>query len=127
MILLNEKVYSFYLLLLILLTLLSCTALSPTPEPGYDTEFIGTIYNACDGTCACSGKTLDFYIDYILIATIMSGCNSTTVVTPEEHTFTVLETETQDLLEFFTLYILPFDWSWWYGCEDGTHPYSNLY
>ena len=109
-----KRYMTFILCLLLILIITSCTP--PTPsEPVY----WGKLYNACDGTCGCSGWTLDFYIDNVFIATIKPGKNYSTAVTAGWHIFKVRHNQ-----EVITESVLSINvteaWLYVFGCEDGT-------
>ena len=90
-----------------------------------ETYYRGRLYNSNDGSCTVTGEAMDFYIDGEFIATINSGENVSTSQTAGEHTFRVLLTSTQEVLE--PGYIWEIAWEgWWYayGCSDGTYPRS---
>jgi len=110
-----KKYIIFIFCLLLLLTLTQCTPAIPS--------YWGKLYNSNDGNCTNAGEALDFYIDGVFNATINSGENLSIKLTAGEHTFKVLLTETQEVLESgykFEIY----DEGWWYrhGCYDGTYP-----
>ena len=112
-----KRYMTFILCLLLILIITSCAPTVPS-EPVY----WGKLYNACDGTCECSGMTRDFYIDNVFIATIKAGENYSTQLTAGWHTFSVyyngewLNAPGYDIEVIGT--------GWWYvnGCEDGTWP-----
>ena len=86
------------------------------------TKYWGKLYNACDGTCSYTGEALDFYIDGAFIATINSGENLSIELAAGEHTFRVLLTKTQEVLEPGYKFEISEGWWYWWGCYNGTHP-----
>jgi len=100
---------------LLLLTLTQCTPAIPS--------YWGKLYNSNDGNCSIAGEALDFYIDGVFNATINSGENLSIKLTMGEHTFRVLVTKTQEVLESGYKYEINHE-EWWYayGCNDGTYP-----
>jgi hypothetical protein len=112
------KKYVIYILTLVfILGLTVCST-----EDG-ETKYAGRLYNSNDGTCLIAGEALDFYIDGKFIATINSGENISHALTAGEHTFRVLLTSTQGVLEpGYRFEILDEGWWFKYGCEDGTFP-----
>jgi len=86
-------------------------------------SYWGKLYNSNDGTCTVKGEALDFYIDGVFHATINSGENLSVKLTEGEHTFRVLLTKTQEVLESGYKFEINGD-EWWfsYGCNDGTYP-----
>ena len=112
-----KRYITFILCLLLILIITSCAPPIPSGP-----VYWGKLYNACDGTCGCSGWTLDFYIDNVFIATIKAGENYSTQLTAGWHTFSVyyngewLNAPGYDIEVIGT--------GWWYitGCEDGTGP-----
>jgi len=86
-----KKCIVFIFCLLSLLTLTQCTPAIPS--------YWGILYNANDGNCTSSGEALDFYIDGVFHATVNSGENLPVKLTAGEHTFRVLLTKTQEVLQ----------------------------
>jgi len=112
-----KRYITFILCLLLILIITSCTPPIPS-EP----EYWGTLYNACDGYCICSGWTLDFYIDNVFIATIKPGQNYSTTVTAGWHTFLVYHNQEYLNESIYSIDIIGNGWWYWFGCENGTHP-----
>ena len=112
-----KRYITFILCLLLILIITSCTPSIPSGP-----EYWGKLYNACDGTCGCSGWTLDFYIDNVFIATIKPGKNYSTAVTAGWRIFKVRHNQ-EVITESVTNTEITGD-GWWYaaGCEDGTYP-----
>jgi len=112
-----KRYVTFILCLLLILIITSCTPPIPSGP-----VYWGKLYNACDGTCGCSGWTLDFYIDNSFIATIKPGKNYSTAVTAGWHVFKVRHNQ-----EVITGSVVNSEITvdgWWYVCccEDGTYP-----
>ena len=112
-----KKYVVFIVCLLLILTLVSC---APTAPPVL--YYLGILYNTCDGTCNCSGWTLDFYIDGDFAATIEAGQNHSVVLEEGWHTFLVYHNQIV-IGDEFSMNIYSDGWYYWYGCvETGTHP-----
>jgi len=80
-------------------------------------------YNSNDGTCSYTGEALDFYIDGAFIATINSGESLSIELAAGEHTFRLLLTKTQEVLEpSYKFEITGEGWWYWWCCYNGTHP-----
>ena len=113
-----KRYITFILCLLLILIITSCTPPIPSGP-----EFWVKLYNACDGTCGCSGWTLDFYIDNVFIATIKAGKNYSTAVTAGWHKFSVRRNQEVISESVMNAEITGAGWFYVFGClEDGTYP-----
>lgn len=110
-----KRYITFILCLLLILIITSCAPPIPS-EP----EYWGKLYNACDGTCDCSGWTLDFYIDNVFIAVIEAGENYSTQLTAGWHTFSVYYNGEGLNAPGYDIEVIGTEWWYAYGCEDGT-------
>ena len=114
-----KRYITFILCLLLILIITSCTPPIPSGP-----VYWGKLYNACDGTCGCSGRSLKFYIDNFFIATIKAGKNYSTALTAGWHIFSVGHIYNQEVItaSITNTEITGDGWSYAAGCEDGTHP-----
>jgi len=112
-----EKVYNFYFLLIVNLNNNILRTANTVRA-----EYWVKLYNACDGTCGCSGWTLDFYIDNVFIATIKPGKNYSTAVTAGWRIFSVRHNQEVITASVMNAEITGEGWVYWFGCEDGTYP-----
>jgi len=110
-----KRYITFILCLLLILIITSCTPPIPSGP-----EYWVKLYNACDGTCGCSGWTLDFYIDNVFIATIKAGKNYSTAVTAGWHIFKVRHNQEVITESVTNAEITGDGWIYIFGCEDGT-------
>ena len=110
-----KRYITFILCLLLILIITSCTPSIPSGP-----EYWGKLYNACDGTCGCSGWTLDFYIDSVFIATIKPGKNYSTAVTAGLRIFEVRHNQEIITESVTNTEITGAGWGYIFGCEDGT-------
>ena len=111
----NEKYIICILILLLSITLVSCSS--------SQVKYWGMLYNSNDGTCSITGKSLDFYVDTKFRVTIEAGYSSMIKLAEGEHVFKVLLTETQEVLwDDYVMNITQNGWWFRYGCNDGTYP-----
>ena len=83
----------------------------------------GKIYNSNNGSCDIAGKSLDFYVDDVYVATIKSGKYVNFKLPAGQHYFTVTLANSDKILEDGYIMDVEDDgWWFWYGCEDGSHP-----
>ena len=106
-----KKYIIFIFCLLLILIITSCAPPIPSGP-----VYWGKLYNACYGTCGCSGLTLKFYIDNVFIATIKTGENYSTAVTAGWHTFLVYHNQEAENESIKTGEVTGDGWSYRYGC-----------
>jgi len=88
----------------------------------FEPQLPGTLYNSNDGTCAISGRSLDFYSDSEFLASVPAGDSAQVFESPGVHRFEAFLSDTGEKIAESEFSIDMPNWWVWSGCADGTHP-----